>query len=283
MRGQMTHLDSDVLAEFRAGLITGRRRARMAAHLAVCDRCSALSGQLAEVSALLAAVPAPAVPDSVAQRLETALAAENEKRRDDSERAGADRSRDRVTDPRPARHRGWRLVSMRVLAPAAAVVVLVAGGYGLSLISGGPTSSTASSGSAAEPAATKARPAAGTASHPALFPAIKGSSVNVVTSSTDYRHATLSHQLEQAMRASGPALPAQAASAQLQGCVRRVTSGVSPGTPVLVENARYQGRPATVIVASSGNGYAAWVMAPGCSASRGDVLDRATLPGTSAP
>ena len=42
MRGQMTHLDTDVLAEFRAGLITGRRGATIAAHLAGCDRCTAL-------------------------------------------------------------------------------------------------------------------------------------------------------------------------------------------------------------------------------------------------
>ena len=76
MRGQMTHLDTDVLAEFRAGLITGRRGARIAAHLAGCDRCTALDDQLARVSALLASVPAPAVPDSVAQRLDTVLAAE---------------------------------------------------------------------------------------------------------------------------------------------------------------------------------------------------------------
>ena len=38
MSGQMTHLDTDVLAEFRAGLITGRRGARITAHLAGCAR-----------------------------------------------------------------------------------------------------------------------------------------------------------------------------------------------------------------------------------------------------
>ena len=38
----MTHLDTDVLAEFRAGLITGRRGVKITAHLAGCDRCTAL-------------------------------------------------------------------------------------------------------------------------------------------------------------------------------------------------------------------------------------------------
>ena len=78
MRGQMTHLDTDVLAEFRAGLITGRRGARITAHLGGCERCTALDEQLAGVRSLLASVPAPAMPDSVAQRLDTVLAAEVE-------------------------------------------------------------------------------------------------------------------------------------------------------------------------------------------------------------
>ena len=59
MRGQMTHPDTDVLAEFRAGLITGRRGARITAHLGGCERCIALDQQLAGVSSLLASVPAP--------------------------------------------------------------------------------------------------------------------------------------------------------------------------------------------------------------------------------
>src|SRR2546421_11699834 len=76
MRGQTAHLDAEVLAEFRAGLITGRRGARITAHRAGCDRCTALGDQLAGVSALLASVPRPAMPDSLAQRLDTVLAAE---------------------------------------------------------------------------------------------------------------------------------------------------------------------------------------------------------------
>ena len=72
----MTHLDAEVLSEFREGLITGRRGARITTHLAGCDRCTALGDQLAGVSALLASVSLPALPDSLAQRLDTVLAAE---------------------------------------------------------------------------------------------------------------------------------------------------------------------------------------------------------------
>jgi hypothetical protein len=279
MSGQMTHLDPDVLAGFRAGLIAGRRGTRVAAHLAGCDRCAALSDQLAEVSALLAAVSAPAMPDSVAQRLDAVLAAEAA-RRDDSERAGHGSSRDRVTATRPARNRGWRLVTLRVLAPAAAIVVLAAGGYGISQVVGGSTSSTTAGSPAAEPAVRPATtPVPAPTSRGPLRHAVKRTSFPVISSSTDYRHATLRQQLEQELRAPAPTGPSRPASAQLKACVSRVTSGVRPGIPVLVESARYQDQPAIVIVASSGDGHLAWVMTPDCSAE----LASATLQGTSTP
>ena len=155
MRGQMTHLDTDVLAEFRAGLITGRRGVKIAAHLAGCDRCTALDDKLAGVSALLASVPAPPMPDSVAQRLEAVLAAEVT-RKNYPERAQVDRPGKSGTHDRPAAKRGFRLATWRVLVPvSAAVVLLAAGGYGLSLLVGGPGSPSISpaAGSAATPSA----------------------------------------------------------------------------------------------------------------------------------
>src|ERR1700683_2092280 len=99
--GHLTHPDSDVLAEFRAGLVTGRRGKQVAAHLAVCDRCTALDRQLAEVGSLLAAAPPPVLPDRLAERLDTVLAAELA-RRDEAERAGARQSGHPVQAPRPA-------------------------------------------------------------------------------------------------------------------------------------------------------------------------------------
>ena len=98
----MTHLDTDVLAEFRAGLITGRRGAKITAHLAGCERCTAVDDQLAGVSALLASVPAPAMPDGVAQRLDTVLAAEVANR-DHPERSRRDSPQETATPGRPAR------------------------------------------------------------------------------------------------------------------------------------------------------------------------------------
>jgi hypothetical protein len=289
MRGQMTHPDSDVLAEFRAGLITGRDGARISAHLAACEQCAGVCDRLTEVSALLAAVPAPAMPDAVAQRLDRVLAAEAAQRLS-SERAVDPRSRERGSSPRPRRHRDFRLVALRVLAPAAAVVALAAGGYGLSRIGASSTSSEASPGSpasfaAARPAAgavPSTGPSAGSASRRSMNPAFEAPvKFGVVTSGTDYLRATLRQQLERELLRY-PRIPGtaqQLAPGPVKGCVLRVTRGT--GSLALVEKARFQGQPAIVIVAS-GRHDAAWVAAAGCSSTSDHILATTTLPGTSA-
>ena len=291
MKGQMTHPESGVLAEFRAGLVTGRRRASIASHLAACDRCAGLSDQLGEIPALLAAAPPLAMPDDVARRLDLVLAAEAAKR-DSSERTVDDSPAHPPASPGPRRRWDFRLVTQRILAPAAAVVVLAAGGFGLSRITGGSSSSSASSGSEAAPASS-ARAASGTAAarseasspsgaHPAIEAPIN---FQILNSGTNYRPATLAQQLETELhRHAQPAAgPQVLVSGSLKGCVLRVTQGTRPGTLALVERAHFQGQPAIVIVAVSGHHDAAWVTASGCSASSDRVLATATLPGTSAP
>ena len=300
MRGQMTHPDPDVLAEFRAGLGTGRRRARIASHLAACERCTGLSDQLGEIPALLAAAPAPAMPDAVAQRLESVLAAQVAQR-DSSERTVGDPSHDRAHDrahqgarhrarsPRPGRGWDFRLVALRVLAPAAGVLVLAAGGYGLSRIGGSSTSSVAA-GSEAASAASRAQagaaaaPSSAATSRPEAAPLEPAARFGVVTSATDYRRATLPQQLKRELqRYARPAGSVQElAPGPVKECVLRVTAGINPVSLVLVEEAYYQGQPANVIVAARGDHDAAWVTTPTCSAGSDYVLDTTTLPGTSA-
>jgi hypothetical protein len=290
MRRQMTHPGSDVLAEHRAGLISGRRGARIAAHLSGCDHCAAVGAQLAEISVLLAAAPVPAMPDSVAHRLDTVLAAEAAKR-NDAERAGAQAPGERAAHPRRARRGGWRLVTVRVLAPAAAVVALATVGFELSHI-GGPTNSGAASSAAgpavgssaaasAAPSAAKLTvPANGRESRAALVPAFRSlPAFKVFNSPTSYQRSTLRQQIEREVRA--PAGPAESASAQIKGCVSRVTAGSGGEIPVLVEKARFEGQPAIVIVASRNGSYTAWVTGPGCSAAGDTVL--VTQSGISAP
>ena len=292
----MTHLDTDVLAEFRAGLITGRRGAKIAVHLAGCDHCTALDDQLAGVSALLASVPAPAMPDGVAQRLDAALAAEVA-RKNDPERAGPEPSPEPAASPRRPGHRGFRLMSLRVLAPvAAAVVVLAGGGYGLSLLTsrggqmtasssaagteGSAASRAASEPSGANPAGGAAEPTAG-AQEPGASP-FKGARISpvnfpFVVSGISFSAvpATLRQQVESALRVPVTSRPGQAASLLVRACVQNL-AGSHP--VVLVESGRFAGRPATLVVARTGQHDTAWVAGPDCSATKRDVLATTSLP-----
>jgi hypothetical protein len=284
MRRQMTHLETDVLAEFRAGLITGRRGTKIAAHLADCDRCTALDDQLAGVSTLLASVPAPPMPDSVAQRLDTVLAAEVT-RKNYPERGGLDRPGETSARDRPARTRGFRLATWRVLVPVAAAVVLAAGGFGLSQMGGSTASQSAASsaGTALSSAAGSAAPAAGRANPPAaapLFPAPSAHS-QLKRQVVSLSPATLRQSVEAELQRPPASRPTKASSSQLLGCLRHLAGGA----PLeLVESIQFSGQPATIIVARTGQDDTVWVAGPDCSATTRDVLDTITVPpGISAP
>jgi hypothetical protein len=303
----MAHLDAEVLAEFREGLIAGRRGAAITAHLAGCDRCTALDDQLAGVSALLVAVPLPAVPDSLARRLDTVLAAEaarpEQVTTDQDERADAARPVHPATGRTRKPRRGFQRLSLRVLAPAAAAAaVLAAGGYGLSLIAGSGSQVTASSGSSAERAGGQAAAAPSAASSHAnsvKSPVVRGAAgtmpqahrltsgnfplvVGTVHFSAD--PATLKQQVERELRTpppTGPAATARPVTSQLRGCVQNLTHGVGL---VRVESGRFGGQPATLVVARTGAHDTAWIAGPDCSATSPDVLATTTVtPGTSEP
>jgi len=308
MRGQMTHLDTDVLAEFRAGLITGRRGARITAHLGGCERCTALDEQLAGVRSLLASVPAPALPDSVAQRLDTVLAAEVAQRNaagrtaargeaaptDQAERAGGDGTRESSAPRRPGGNRGFRLLALRVLAPAAAVIVLAAGGYGLSQLDLGSTSSSAASSTAGGAARTAASAAAGaeSAGHvnaPAAAPSKAGAvprgiaraDFPLVTGQRNLTRANLTQEVRTVLLVPPTARRTQTPPQQLRGCVAKLADG---RTVELVESVHFEGRPATLVVARTGAEDTAWIAAPDCSATYRHVLATTTLPsGISGP
>jgi hypothetical protein len=313
MRGQMTHLDTDVLAEFRAGLITGRRGARIAAHLAGCGRCTAVDEQLAGVRALLASVPAPAMPDSVARRLDTVLAAEVAHRdtaqrdtaqrdrapreavlQNGAERADGDGARESPAPRRPGGNRGFRLLTLRVLAPAAAVVVLAAGGYGLSRINlGSSTASSASAGSAAQgvaPTAAASSKSGGAVNAPEAGPTkgavsrpqgISAAGIEVVTGHANLSRDGLAQQVRAQLAVPPSALTTRAATSAERGCVLGL---IGHHQLELVESVRFEGSPATLVVARDGARDTAWVAAPDCSATHRHVLDTTSLPsGISGP
>jgi hypothetical protein len=300
----MTHLDTDVLAEFRAGLITGRRGARITAHLGGCERCTALDEQLAGVRSLLASVPAPAMPDRVTQRLDTVLAAEVAQRnaargeaaqRDQAERASSDGTRESPAPRRPGGNRGFRPLALRVLAPAAAVVVLGAGVYGLSHLNLGSSSSSAASTTAggaaraAEPSALAGAHSAERANAPAAGPSkgtmpqsrIGSASFSLVTGQRNLTRADLAQQVRVELLVPASARSTQTPSQRLRGCVTRLADGHAVE---LVESVRFEGRPATLIVARTGDKDTAWIAAPDCSDTDSHVLATTTPPsGISGP
>ncbi len=276
MRGQMTHLDTDVLADFRAGLITGRRGVKIAAHLAGCDRCTALDDKLTGVSVLLASVPAPPIPDNVAQRLEAVLAAEV-RQGNYPERAHVDRPGESGAHDRPAAKRGFRLATWRVLVPVGAAVVLLAGGgYGLSLLAGGPGSPQTSS-AAAGSAASAAGSAAKAANPPEAAPLSSAPSARSQLRSQNQAvsAATLRQQVEAELRLPPASRPTKATSPRVQGCIHLLAASA----PLeLVESTQFGGQPATIIVARTGQDDTVWVAGPDCSAASRGVLDTITVP-----
>jgi hypothetical protein len=332
MRGQMAHLDPEVLAEFDAGLITGRRGAQISAHLAACEQCTALGEQLAGVSALLMAAPAATMPDRLAGRLDTVLAAEIARRdqtegaaaqlggagtqpagagarlngdgaplNGDGARPGRDGSPDHERRRWPAWHRNLRPLALRVLAPVAVIALIVAGA--LELTPQGSTSSQASSSAASPanrsaaggPAAAQSSSAASGATganrpvgaplkttptasanrlSPAAFP--------VVTSTVDFAPDSFKLQVEAALRVPANERQTQTSTTTIRACVKALAGNAA--SPVLVESARYQGQPATLVVVRTGSGDTAWVAGSRCSATDHDVLDRTTVPsGISGP
>jgi hypothetical protein len=290
----MTHLDSDVLAEFRAGLITGRRGAGIAAHLAGCARCASLDDQLAGVSALLASVPAPALPDHVARRLDTVLAAEvaaaGAAGNHHPERAGRDGAGEPAAPRRPRGNRGFRLPALRVLAPAAALVLLAAGVFGLSRLSASSTSSSAASsaeGSAAQ-ATVGARSGSGRANPSARSP-VEGAApgpqrltnFSVVTRQVSLTRAGLRQQVERALAVTPAASAERLPSPRIRACVQNLAGNAAL---IRVQSASYEGQPATLIAVRTSSGGEAWIAGKNCSATTRDVLDTTSLPpGISGP
>lgn len=312
------HIGERALARFGQGDLGARRNARIRAHLAVCARCRELDEDLAGVTTLLADMQAPPMPEYLSARIQTALAAEAASRAG-AETAGAAAPRAPAAQPgvRSARHerrqahgrrqpRAFRLsspVALRTMAAAAAAVVLAGGGYEIATHAGGSgqpgpaVSGPAAAGSAAKPPVAGPFSAAG----PQLQYEYAGHQYDIipVASGTDYAPATLSGQVSRELRRNPPESPRPAggsalhssANAQgtgsaqafasmpvgrLQGCVSRLAVGQKV---LLVDVARYQGRPATVIVtrASAGGPEQVWVVGTGCSGTRSDLFTHVTL------
>ncbi len=247
MRG---HVDAEVLALYAEGQLSRRRTARVRAHLSGCPDCGATLATLAEVSTQLSHVPAATVPTAVAARLDAALSAE-----------WAHRATAPAPVPRPPRRPVWSPGALRILA-ATGVAVVVAGGvgYALSLSSGSPPAGTSAPASSAVPKPQHRSPVMGGPNvspgghdiHSSVPGGSSGSGAKFARSGTDYQPGALVMQTRRqlaAYRVPGMSGPGQLKQASIPAQVHTCVSQTAQGRPVLlVDLARYQQRPAMVIV-----------------------------------
>jgi hypothetical protein len=259
--------------------------------------------QLSAVSAYLASVPVPALPDAVESRISAALTAE-----------AAARPRLPVPLPRPARARGRRrrggghrrpsdgrrrgdFLRRPAVNVGLLVVCLGLAGLGFALAQGSgqesfsssvaagsaaapsPTAANAAGSSAAGSSATSASSAssasgeveAGPRASSASAPDAGSATFSVTASGTKYERATLAEQVRDRV-AGSPASLGATSGAALRGCVLHLTGGVAPR---LVDRATYQGEPAYIIASST----RVWVVGLGCTAAKTELVVSVALAG----
>jgi hypothetical protein len=252
------HCDYETLADLAEGLLEDDMAASVSEHLDACAECRERSADLADVSRILAEAPVPSMPAELASRIDSAIAAES---LNTATVASLERRRGR---------RHWRIMS----AAAATVIVLGGGGMIGATVLGG---SDEHPGSANSPISDNSdRGTSGESSNrqksTSTLVAPEGqaparAAFKVSQSGTDYRATTLGPQVNGMLegRAGAAADADRAPDPALAGCVGAVTGGRAP---TLVDAAKYEGAPATVIAApgSSSRTLDIWVVGPGCGA-----------------
>jgi hypothetical protein len=186
---------------------------------------------------------------------------------------------------------------LRGLAAAAALVVLVGGGVvlvNLRTSTAGPSSEGVARPNRPRPS-TGAVGSAAAATHLRYRQRGRYLYANVVTSSANFTKATLPdnvrHQVASSQQVAEPYATAAPAVGrvpptrqhlrgftvgQLESCLSAVAT---TGLVELVEVARYQGAPATIIVLNPvGNAFAVIVVGETCGAPRPDIIARLSVP-----
>ena len=275
-----------------------------------------MSEQWPEVSAVLAAMPIPALPDTFEARISAAIAAEAATRMEMTSAIGvsatarsispessagsftAPRRRLRSLRPRrtpagarpPVRGRR-RLLSAPAIGSLAATLVVA--GFAVFFVqrnSSGPIQS-AESGSAASPqyggsghaAAGSALPRMGSLPRSPVAARGAGSRprFTVTKTGTSYEPDTLASQVRAVLTAgSGPsAAPASpsAGAVPTAALAGCVNRLTGNGTPRLVDRASYSGRPAYLIAVPA----RAWVVGLGCTATNTELITSVSLAGLS--
>jgi len=294
------HLSADQLADFAVGKLRPRKAARIRAHIAQCEQCTQVTRQLNAIAAMLADASYPQLPESVSARIASAIGSEAQKRPAAMPATEVGRRDLRARRPRAGGGGGWQLPGLslratRLAAVASAVVIAAAGSY--LVAENGSASITRSSSSPLAGAAARAQQISPgpdvTYGQPGPLHTIRTveSDTNFVASHlrAEATSAVQAAEAREAFAAQPSASTAALLSAsaadpggngpnarQLAGCIGRI----APGETVLaIDIARYQGRPAVVIVtgATLVRNAEAWVVGSSCSATTKDVLQQVAL------
>jgi len=308
------HADLELIAAFHEGLLDRAAGDRLARHLSGCAVCTQRQAALDDVTARLAAAPPPPLPPGLAERLDAALAAETDAARAEatgapgsaatnasgpprtgaghSHRAGRPRARGEHAARAPAgghaarrradrarARRGLMADALRPLAVAASLIVLAGGGY--LLVRSFAHSPSSSSSSAARGGAERASKSGGAITRLPLrqqAPAAAAAAADVISSGTNYQPGQLraqaiavAHRYAAAVGKAGTTVQPSRDNNSIAGCLQSVAGG---RRGLIVDQATYQGRPATVIIfpATGGAGGLVWVVGPRCSASTSDII-----------
>jgi hypothetical protein len=190
------HVSTEKLARYRDGELSRAGARSVAAHLAACARCQADADALAGLPGLLAATQLPPMPDHLAARVETALAAESARRTaGEPGQAPARLRADPPSGRRTGRRSGWRSglprwvvadeqarrharrprLARGILTAGATVAILGGGGYALFAAQGGGGSGSAPTASGSSASRSDVSRAAGA---PGSVPAAGSAGVN---------------------------------------------------------------------------------------------------------
>ena len=295
-----THPNTDQLASLAAGALRPRRSASIQAHIDQCEPCTRGSQQLNAIPAILAAATYQPMPDNLSARIESAI---NHQARQRNAAMPATETGRRVLPARRPRARtggSWSLprlpaAATRLAAIVSAAAMAVAASYLVAENVG--TSVTRSPSS---PPVGAAAPAQQMTPGPAVTYGQPGSrhTIRAVESHTNFVathlrreaisavHAAEARQAVAAQpsastvtsltgSAADPA-PGKPSASRLAGCIGLIAPG---RTVLLIDIARYQGKPAAVIVTAATNvkQAEAWVVGSSCSATTKDLLNQAAL------
>jgi hypothetical protein len=283
------HVDLPTLAEHDEGLLDAALAATVAAHLASCTLCRGRQGRLRTTRALLSALPDDPMPADVSRRVDAALAAAAAGTASSTRPAGTATS---TVVPLSGRRARW-LTGPAVAGIAASVaVVALVSALVVGHLNGGTTTpkpiAVAAPGVATQRQSTASVKQWQTGTDytkstiaglvpkivlgsPPPLPAVAGAAPNAggaagtsPNTASGLNHSTVPQFTQEQLRSAGPLL----------ACASALNDG-TPVTPLAVDYATYDGKPATIIVfpaPANPRLLDVWVVRSVCSSASIDLL-----------